>query len=104
MSKERSKANVPKVLENSQRNCKRRQRKNSHDTKTTQAEKGINKVKFLCNKKQHGGATSNINNTPINNLCWGKKVPYFLLPHLVFWVAEKKEATSWRIDPKEPDQ
>jgi len=33
-----------------------------------------------------------------------KKVPYFLLPHLVFWVAEKKEATSWRIDPKEPDQ
>jgi len=71
--KGRSKVNVPKVLENSQRNCKRRRRKNSHDTKTTQAEKGINKVKFLCNKKQHGGATSNINNTPINNLCWGKK-------------------------------
>jgi hypothetical protein len=59
-------------------------------SKTTQAEKGINKVKFLCNKKHLTTSTIMFFETPKSTV--GKKVPYFVLLYLLC-VAEKKEAT-----------
>ena len=80
------KSMVQKAMESQ---CFSKKKDGHKKSKTTQAEKGINKVKFLCNKKHLTTSTNR----------------YLTLSYFIYSVvAEKKTLPCWRLDPKEGDE